>query len=278
VPVSLVQVAWFENYHDPEKQYVKDIHNEIVAPDPELPEFEEYLLAESKLNRRRFCLEFETAVRCIEQLPSEPAPVVFLDGTLVLSFLGRFLPDTRGAYLDALCALFEASERRRVPVVGYVDLSYARDLVTMLRLAFDLPRGDIYDALIVAPRQDYFDRTAAFQCARGDILPEYRRSDRDLSHDVYFVYLKTGVDRLPARIDFPRWVLEAGLLDHVLDVVRGEVVVGSGYPYALETADAAAVLSLEDRMRFYRQFHDFAQASGLRISTPRKQASKLQRR
>jgi NurA domain len=278
VPVSLVQVAWFENRHTAERPYVKDVRNEIITPDPDVREFEEYVLAESMLNRRRFCLEMEIATAYLQSLAATPPAVVFIDGTLVLSFLCRFLPEARGAYLQAMFDLLEASQRSRVPVVGYVDLSYARDLVTMLRHAFDLPRGDICDAQIIAPRLDYFDRTAAFCCARGDILPEYHRAGHDLSGDICFVYLKTGQDRLPARLDVPRWVLEAGLLDHVIDIVRGELIVGGGYPYALETADATAVLTLEDRMAFYGQFHAFARASGLTATVPPKLASKMRRR
>ena len=91
--------------------------------------------------------------------------------------------------------------------------------------------------------------------------------------------MTTGLDRYPARIDFPRWMLEEeGLLDRVLDVVRAEIVVGAGYPYPIETADAAAVLTGEDRMAFYRLFHDFAQAQGLHTSLPAKSISKAHRR
>jgi hypothetical protein len=108
-----------------------------------------------------------------------------------------------------------------------------------------------------------------------------------------FLYLKTGQDRFPARLDFPRWILDAdpgtpakawvsgqvpSLLDRVVDLVRAEVVVGCGYPYALETADAAAVLTAEDRMSFYRLFHEFARANGIQASLPGKSISKLHRR
>jgi hypothetical protein len=68
------------------------------------------------------------------------------------------------------------------------------------------------------------------------------------------------------------------LLDRVVDLVRAEVVVGCGYPYALETADAAAVLTAEDRMSFYRLFHEFARANGIQASLPGKSISKLHRR
>jgi len=59
VPVSLVQVAWFENPHAPDLPYVKDVLNEIVTAGDEAEDLEEYALAESRLNPRRFALEVD---------------------------------------------------------------------------------------------------------------------------------------------------------------------------------------------------------------------------
>lgn len=283
VPVSLVQVAWFTNYHDPARPYVKDVRDEIVTANQGWSPAsgnagEEFAFAEAQVNQRRFVLEMETAVSCLDALPPEPMPVVFVDASLILSFIRRFWPEYGQPYLQALFFLLDASRERRVPVVGYVDLSFASDLMTMLRTAFQLPAGTAFDAQILAQRMQPFDRTAAFQCARGDVLPLYNTPLRSYADDLCFVYLQTRHDRPPARIDFPRWVLEAGILDRVLDIVRAEVVVGSGYPYALETADAAAVLTTEDRMAFSRLFHELAQAAGLPATLPGKSISKAHRR
>jgi hypothetical protein len=279
VPVSLVQVSWFENYHDPIHPYVKNVRNTVLIPDDSPGEVEEYVFAESRLNQCRFTMEMDAAVERISGLMADRAPVVFIDGTFVLSFTSRMLPGARNTYLQALFRLLDASERYRVPVVGYVDTSLARDVATMLHHAFDLPPVGPFDAQLLHERMEPFDRTVAFQCARADVMSMYAEDGgRDRSKDLYFVYLKTGRDRLPARLDFPRWVLEDELLDPVMDVVRAEAVVGSGYPYALETADAAAVLSTEDRMAFYRLFHEFARSSGLDWVLPGKSVSKAHRR
>jgi len=278
VPISLVQIAWFENYHDVSRPYVKDVCDEIITPDDLAREDEEFVFAESKVNQRRFVVEMETAAGRMRRLEPHPPPVVFVDASFVLSFLRRFWPEYGQPYLQALFGLLDASRERRIPVVGYVDLSFASDLVTMLRTAFGLPTGSVFDAQLLGQRMNPFDRTSAFQCARGDVLPLYDTGLHNYADDLCFAYLKTGRERVPARIDFPRWVLDAGLLDHVLDVVRAEIVVGSGYPYALETADAAAVLTTADRMAFYRLFHDFARTSGLNVAVPRKSVSKAHRR
>lgn len=282
VPLSLVQVAWFQNEHDPDRPYIKDVRNEVLLP--EGTEIDQVSFAESELSRRRFALEMAVAVERIdalaERVRDDPSrtPLLFIDGTFVLSFAGRMAPEVRDVYLRSLFDLLEASERRRVPVIGYVDLSFASDVMSMLRSAFELPDGNVFDAQVLAGAMQPFDRTCAFQCARGDVLRYYRTEERDVSEDLYFVYLKIGTETLPARIDVPRWVVDADLLNHVIDVVRAEIVVGSGYPYPLETADAAAVLTGEDRIAFFRLFHQFAEEAGLTHSLPAKSVSKARRR
>ncbi|HEX8918440.1 MAG TPA: DNA double-strand break repair nuclease NurA [Chloroflexota bacterium] len=278
VPLSLVQVAWFENPHSARRPYVKDVENEIVTSGEPGAEIEGYVFAESKLNQRRFALEMRVAAERVRSLPSEPPPVVFIDGSFVLSFIGRMAPESRQVYLGSLFGLLAAAEECRIPLAGYIDLSYAADLVAMLGSLFDVPQGNVFDAQILTHGMASFDRTAAMVCARSDVLPHYRHPNRDWSADICCVYLKIGPDRLPARIDFPRWILDAGLLDHMMDTIRAEIIVGSGYPYAVETADAAAVLTLEDRMNFYRLFHDFAQGAGLEFVLPGKSISKAHRR
>jgi len=56
------------------------------------------------------------------------------------------------------------------------------------------------------------------------------------------------------------------------------VVGANGYPYAIETADAVAVISQEDRQRFYALFQRWGEDKGLPITQARKALSKLARR
>lgn len=271
VPVSLAQVAWFVNPHDAGLPYVKDVRDEIVPP-----EADDYLFTDALLGRRRFALEMTAAAEQIQALDGRG--LVFIDGTFVLSFAGRLAPEARSAYLDALFALLETSERSAVPVIGYVDLSFASDLAGLLAQVCDLPAGPVFDAQLLAGLMAPFDRTAVFQCARGDVLPFYRREDADRSGDLFFTYLQVGSGGIPVRLDLPRWVVGAGRVDEVVDIVRAEIVVGAGYPYALETADAAAVLTSEDRLAFYRLYHEFARRHGLAAGIPAKSLSKARRR
>jgi hypothetical protein len=163
-----------------------------------------------------------------------------------------------------------------VPLIGYIDTSYARDVTTFLGRLFDqLPETKhLHDALLWQGALGWGERTPAFISARGDVLGGYGR----FHEQVAFVYLQTVSHRPPARLEFPRWMLEEGLLDATLDVVRAEVIAGNGYPYAIEAADAVAVISLRDREEFYRLFQDFAARNDLGLSFSSKALSKSRRR
>jgi hypothetical protein len=112
-------------------------------------------------------------------------------------------------------------------------------------------------------------------CARRGILDHYGEAWR---RAIGFTYLKTSADNPPARLDIPSWVHDRGLLDYVLDTVRGEVVVGNGYPYVIEAADQTAVLSGRDRELFYAVFQEFAERESLNLRVARKAISKAHRR
>jgi hypothetical protein len=95
---------------------------------------------------------------------------------------------------------------------------------------------------------------------RGLLLPEdYRRC--------------AAIANRPAAVGY-----EQGLADYVLDAVRGEVIVGNGYPYVIEAADQTAVISTQDREVFYAAFQEFAQRKGFELKIARKAISKAHRR
>ena len=95
---------------------------------------------------------------------------------------------------------------------------------------------------------------------------------------VGFAYLQTTGDGHPARLDVPAWVYEDGVLDELVDAVRAECVVGNGYPYPLETADAAAGITAQDRAQFLHLVQEFAESAGLSLRLSRKALSKAHRR
>ena len=282
VPIAAVQVGWFENSHTTGGHYVKDAAFEILSPAEVMVRTGGATeISEQVVHLRRYGLEvgaiknFMNGAAARGFDPSKP-PVVFFDSLLVISF-AELLPDQqRSLYVAEIVSLLETSKKTGVPLVGYIDTSFARDLINMLQAAFDLPEAQkIHDAALLAPRMKWGDRTTLFRCARRGILDSYGDEWR---RDVAFIYLKTSSDAPPSRIDVPMWVYERGLLDYVVDTARGEVIVGNGYPYAIEAADQTAVISVRDREMFYAAFQEFAEREQLDLRIARKAISKAQRR
>jgi hypothetical protein len=187
----------------------------------------------------------------------------------------------RERYITSAISLIQTSEQQRVPLIGYIDTSYARDMTTMLRRLDAMEAQpvlretkNIHDALLWQGQLHWGDRTPAMICARGDILEGYG----PYREQVAFCYIQTTSTRPPARLEFPRWMLDDGILEPILDAVRAEVIAGQGYPYAIEAADAVAVITMQDRAEFYGLFQTFMQKQGLKFTFSTKSVSKSRRR
>jgi hypothetical protein len=288
IPVALVQAGIFVNPHDAAQPYVKDVVVEVLGPEDlaapaDIQDEEEHLrlAAEEIVNLRRFQLETRTLaawMRAWRPRADQPAPLAILDGSLIVSFALTMPPELRNRYIAAATDLLAASEATRVPLIAYIDTSFARDLTTMLRAAFPdrhLPATHrLHDGMLWGDALAWGDVTLPWISARGDVLAQYGAQ----SGSVAFTYLQAAAERPPARIEMPRWLVESDQYGRVLDVLRAELVVGNGYPYAIETADAVAVISVADRARFYQMFQHFAAESDLPLSFSRKTLSKSRRR
>jgi hypothetical protein len=298
IPVALVQVGFFANPHAQGRPYTKDVRMEVLSPeeiaeDPQQEKSDKsdqdgYPYSDMMVTLRRHLLEVETLRNQMEQCANarkadDPAhsPVVFFDGSLVVSFALTMPSPYREQYIGAATSLLEASERLRVPLIGYIDTSYARDIITMLRRLDDVKQRPvlrdtkkIHDALLWSGHLRWGDRTPAMLCARGDILQSYG----EFRDSVAFCYLQTTAKHPPARLEFPRWMIDDGVLEPVMDVVRAEVIAGNGYPYAIETADAVSVITMQDRDEFYAHFQAFITKQGGKFIFSTKSQSKGRRR
>lgn len=291
MPVAAVQVAWFENPHTREGRYHKQADFSIVSPAEFLEGADDHIGADTIVGFRRFKLEIEAIGRFLERRKGwrkrgERTPVAFFDGSLLISF---GLPQTKiqDAYVGAVIELVKLSRETEVPIVGFIDQSYARDLVKLLDvLGTNGARRSrsLYDAQLLRADtedepplfQDWGMRTCFCYCLREG-LSNYFIDEREQPL-IGFTYLQTTGDGPPARLDIPAWVYEAGLLNDVLDTVRAECVSGLGYPYAIETADAAAVITARDRQEFLRLLQEFAEKESFAFRVSRKAASKVRRR
>ncbi len=295
IPVALIQVGLFANPHAQGRPYAKDVRIEVLSPDEIMEESQAeskdpdiYPYSEMQVTLRRYMLEVETLCNQMEQYgqarrAGDPlhSPVVFFDGSLVVSFALTMPSPYRERYIASAISLLQTSEQQRVPLIGYIDTSYARDIITMLRRLDVMERQPvlretkkIHDALLWQGHLRWGDRTPAMICARGDILESYG----PYRESVAFCYLQTTSTRPPTRLEFPRWILDDGILEPVLDAVRAEVIAGQGYPYAIEAADAVAVITMQDRAEFYGLFQEFIERQGLKFTFSTKAVSKSRRR
>jgi hypothetical protein len=288
MPVAAVQVAWFENPHTLDGSYRKEARSSIISPEELLEGADERINAATIVDFHRFRLETEELRRFLERMKGwrergQRPPVAFFDGTLLISIA---LPKTRiqDAYVNALRELVLVSRDTEVPVVGFVDQSYARDLARMLNQLEgrrdNQSRLAVYDAQFLhatledePPLLQHWGERTSFCYSKREGF-----DDEEGKPLIGFTYLQTTGEGLPARVDVPAWIYEAGLLEDVLDAVRAECVVGLGYPYAIETADQAAVIHTREREQFLRALQDFAEKESFAFRVSRKAASKVRRR
>jgi len=295
LPVAAVQAAWFENPHTPGGQdtYRKESRFAIITPQELLEAEGGAATAADLVGLRRFELELGALSEFLERrrgwrTRGERMPLAFFDGTLLLSTTRTRAEtlDFPRTYVKAIIAAVELSRDTEVPLVGYIDQSYARDLVRLLDLLSTdaRPTATVFDARLLSAIADddgeplfaaWGDRTIFCYCVREG-MKEFQ--DPEGNPLIGFLYLQTTGEGAPARLDIPAWVYQAGLIDEVVNTVRAECVVGNGYPYALETADAAAVITMQDREQFLRAMQEFATEQNLGFRVSRKPISKAHRR
>lgn len=274
IPVALIQIGWFENLHSASARYEKDVDVDIMTP-LDLKATSSGDPVDRRVNMRRFQMETERLIQYMDDHSNTGNCLAFFDGSLVVTFAEAFDEITRNFYVECVVELLKASQQYRVPLVGYIDTTYARDLVVMLQRLDSLPEApSLHDAPLLSQLMQWGDRTPLFRCRRSGVLKYYPASLRD---QILFTYLKAH-DGFPIRLELPLWVYEAGLTETVLDWVRGEIIVGGGYPYVIETADQTAVLKAEDRQLFFKMLQDWADTEALNLRLSRKMVSKARRR
>jgi hypothetical protein len=291
LPVAAIQVGWFENPHDETQSYEKNARFKVLSPKELLENQEEPMNPETRVGEMRFHAEVDRVAEFLEkkkgwQERNERMPLAFFDGTLLVSFS---LPQTtlQISFVQKMLELVNLSRETKVPVVGYIDRSFSRDLLNLLD-AFDQKTTSetqtLYDATILHAQTSKFQKVLKNWGDRSIFCYSKRKGlsafiDAKTGKSlVGFTYLQTTSDSQPARIDVPAWIQEEGFLNEVLDVIRAECVIGLGYPYALETADATAVITARDREIFLGALQEFANREKLNFSVSRKSTSKGRRR
>ncbi len=289
VPVAMIQIGGFENPHNTEKTYEKTSRVEILSPADLFRDQEEPMNPDVRVEERRYLGEVAAIGDFLRkkkgwQARGERMPLAFFDNPLLVPFSQKRL---QKSLLEATVNLVALSRETEVPLVGFVDRSFARDLLTMIAAfdpSVDTSEGSVYDSWLLSASplemrpvlSSWGDRTCyCYSKRRG--LNAFNNAVTGRS-TVGFSYLQTTTDSAPARLDIPAWVYEQGLLGELIDVVRAECVIGLGYPYPLETADQTAVISGRDREVFFRALQELATREKLDFSVARKDTSKARRR
>ncbi|MBC7109641.1 MAG: DNA double-strand break repair nuclease NurA [Archaeoglobi archaeon] len=242
-PVGLVQSVAFVNFHNGRYERLSEV--ELVIPEDEYTRFEELT------SLKRFLLECRMIKNVMESFGNENLYILY-DGSLIASFLGELSSEIRREYLRNLNEILKLSEELRVPLVGYVDLSYARDLLNEIEMI----RGERirgFDAKVIRERlKNWGDCTPVF-VAKREITGSYEKK-------ICYTYFLKSKRVPPSRIEFPFWMKD--MKREVVNIVLSQCILGGGgYPYALESADKLAHIGRKDRERFKTMVMKYLSAS-----------------
>ncbi len=276
IPLAVIQTSKILNRHTNDSDYKEITEAEIITPD----EFEDasvYSFGSEYVDARRFALECDSIMQLMKE---HDKPCVMLDGALILSHINVLNRNIREIYVRAITRLLEASERARAPVIGFIDTTMPRDITLMIHFLFDIKKSKISDTHLFSHLL-WGERTAAFLCDRDDRRGEEARSVLDnygsFRNRIAFFYMRVS-NGLPARVEFPAWMYEEGMVDKITNIIRAECVIRSSYPDILMRAHEAAVIRMNEHDLFYGMLDNFCKAHGIRINKSAKNFHKMMNR
>lgn len=289
-PIGFVQAACIENQHTEKGDYEREIDSEILTTGDLLQKEDDadYVrMDEQEVHIKRF--EKETGLiqkKIKENKDLDPPPVVFYDGSLLVWFLRHLDPSKKERYGSAMAQVLAASQKYRVPVVGYVSGSRASEIKNTLQnmgLVEKPETSVINDYKFVSSfMENWGDRTILFKSQQSTTIKKLRArfeaEEYDFSDKIMFTYLNTGEGPQLDRVEMPKWILDEGFLEYTMEMIRGECCVGRGYPEILQQADADAVISSNDRERVLKMYQKFAEENDIELRWNNKARSKKRRR
>jgi hypothetical protein len=194
-------------------------------------------------------------------------------------------------FLLAMDKIKKASQNLGLAPASYISFPRSTDVVNALRIAVcphnppdcdvNCPRSSPSskrecDAVAGVRDRDLFfallepgERSATFVSRSSVVQKHYG------DHEVRFFYLKAG-DEI-ARVEFPRWVGEWGLVDLVHALILDQCRRGQGYPVALSEAHEQAVVKAADREQFQHLVELALADYRLQTTTSEKNRSKRNR-
>jgi hypothetical protein len=194
-------------------------------------------------------------------------------------------------FLQALNRIKEISQKNKVALASYISFPRSTEVVNALRVAicpYDPPDCDrncprsapsskrvceavasVQDSAIFSRILEPGERSATF-ISRSSVVQRHYGD-----HEVRFFYLRG--DEEIARVEFPRWVEEKGLVDLVHAMILDQCSRGQGYPVVLSEAHEQAVVTGADREQFQYLIELALSEKRLPITTSAKSRSKRTR-
>ncbi|MGC8875434.1 MAG: DNA double-strand break repair nuclease NurA [Chloroflexia bacterium] len=215
--------------------------------------------------------ELRILCEAAQQLPPDPSgrPLLLMTDAVILWTHRGTGPGHEALKEEYLCrsvAALAQLEQAQIPLLSFTSMPRHREVVhTLLALVCPPERqlacGDceqpLAECLTYRPLLDrdlfamlpFGTRSPLFQPVyHGDIAWRLPLAARRNDPELCFFYLNTGEI---ARVELPRWIVRAGLLDTVHAIVLDQCRPGRaevpGYPLALSLAHHEAVLTAEDR-------------------------------
>jgi len=222
---------------------------------------------------QRDLLEIELLARAAARArESGHQPVLVADNSLVPYdlIMGRLRDESRTRQLERLRAAFGRMRDCKAWVCGYIDRPNATVLVRQCaeRLGIEHKAG-IFDRDLLEQTLEPLHRTGPVdplwkvnELLEGDkkIVAFYANFSEDALHPII------------ARIEVPAWCAEQ--VDDLCAVLRTQAKLGQGYPFVLQAAHAAAVVSKADQEALDKLLMNELLAQGVRLTPSAKQMFK----
>jgi len=274
LPIAAVQVGSVYNRHTTDREYAHETSASLITPD-EFADAGVYAYGKEFVDARRFALECDAL---IDLMCTNDSIYLLLDGTLVPPHINTLRKNLKEIYLDAMMKLLGASKETKNPIIGYVDVSVQRDVITMMRHLYGLKATKkLFDPVLFADRLNWGDRTKAFICnrddRRGTDSPSVLDTYMEYRDSIAFFYMRMG--DLPSRIEFPIWCAsDTDAIDRIADIIRAETILRGSYPDILMIAHRNAVVTAKEHEVFYRMLSRFCREHGIAVHTGAKQECK----
>ncbi|UCE27586.1 MAG: DNA double-strand break repair nuclease NurA, partial [Candidatus Coatesbacteria bacterium] len=195
----------------------------------------------------------------------EPPAIAMYDGSLILWYLRKQPEGRRRDIVSAVTAWLGVCRDNGVIPIGYISKPGARDVVYDLALLAcdrehahcescragrrrsDVPCPEIvklHDADVFGETLEPGQRSAVFINRLTPVLDEYGAEDNRIA---YF-YFNVGAEI--ARVEFPRWVFDEGLVRTAQSLIFDQSDKGAGYPRVLTLAHEYALVERKEADAF----------------------------